>query len=62
MRCERNVVLEKLVLQAISELSEFVCAYEPVFLGILRQRNIQVQQKELRTMERSIEQYRKRMG
>ena len=57
----RNVVLEKVVLQTISELSEFVRAYEPVFLGILRQRNIQVQQKELRTMERSIEQYRKRI-
>ena len=58
----RNVVLEKIVLHAISELSEFVLSYEPVFLGILRQRSIQVQQKELRAMEYRIEQHKKRIS
>ena len=58
----RNVVLEKIVFQAISELSEFVQYYEPVFLGILKERNISIQQKELRAMEHRIEQHKKRIS
>jgi len=56
----RNVVLEEIVLKAISELAEFVLCYEPVFLGIIKERNIGMRQKERQRITKSIEQHRKR--
>lgn len=53
-RCQihfiRNVTLEKIVLEAINNLSDFVRCYEPVFLYMMAQKNIvakQVEQKKL---------------
>jgi hypothetical protein len=42
----RDIVLEKLVLEAVSDLSDFVRCYEPVFLYLLAKKNNAIRQKE----------------
>ena len=58
----RNVVLEEVVLNAVSALAIFVLDYEPVFLGIIKERNICMRQTEFRDMAKCMEQHRKRVS
>ena len=51
----RNVVLEKLVLEAISDLVDFVRCYEPVFLYMVAKKNSAMRQAELRDLKLTVE-------
>ena len=58
----RNVVLEQIVLAAVSDLADFVRCYEPVFLFILAKQNQVSQQKELQATKARLEQSKKRVA
>ncbi len=51
----RDIVLEQLVLEAVSDLSDFVRCYEPVFLYLLAKKNNATRQKEYQQLQQAIE-------
>lgn len=51
----RDIVLERLVLEAVSDLSDFVRCYEPVFLYLLAKKNNAMRQKEYRHLQQAVE-------
>ena len=51
----RDVVLEKIVLEAISDLADFVKCHEPVFLYMLAKKNNAMRQQEFKRFERFVE-------
>lgn len=58
----RNVVLEKIVLAAISELADFVRCYESVFLFLLAKKNDSLRQKSLQETKSKLVRSQKRVG
>ncbi len=58
----RNVVLEQIVLAAVSDLADFVRCYEPIFLFMLAKQNRIEQQKELQATHLRLEQSKKRVS
>ena len=58
----RNVVLEQIVLAAVSDLADFVRCYESVFLFMLASKNQAMQKKELQATKQRLEQTRKRVN
>ena len=58
----RNVVLEQIVLEAVSSLSDFVRSYESVFFILLAKQNQAAQQKELQATRARLEQSKKRVA
>ena len=51
----RDIVLEQLVLEAVSGLSDFVRCYEPVFLYLLAKKNNAIRQKEYQHLQQAVE-------
>ena len=51
----RNVVLEKIVLKAVSSLADYVRCYEPVFLDFLAMQNNAEHQINLKVLRQSID-------
>lgn len=51
----RDIVLERLVLEAVSDLSDFVHCYEPVFLYLLAKKNNAMRQKEYQQLQQAVE-------
>ena len=51
----RDIVLEQLVLEAVSDLSDFVRCYEPVFLYLLAKKNNAMRQKEYQKLQQAVE-------
>ncbi len=51
----RNVVLEKIVLKAVSSLADYVRCYEPVFLYFLAMQNNSEHQINLKVLRQSID-------
>ena len=58
----RDIVLERLVLEAVSGLSDFVRCYEPVFLYLLAKKNNAMRQKEYQQLHQAVENGTKRIG
>ena len=58
----RDIVLERLVLEAVSDLSDFVRCYEPVFLYLLAKKNNAMRQKEYQQLQQAVENGRKRIA
>lgn len=58
----RNIVLERLVLEAVSDLSDFVRCYEPVFLYLLAKKNNAMRQKEYQQLQQAVENGTKRIA
>ncbi len=58
----RDVVLERIVLEAISNLSDFVRCYEPVFLYMLAKKNNALRQREYRRLQQTVENGTKRIA
>lgn len=50
----RNVVLEKSVLEAVSDLADFVRCYEPVFMYLVAKKNSASHQAKLRELAASV--------
>ena len=57
----RNVVLERIVLEAISDFVDFIRCYEPVFLYMLAKKNDILNQMEYRKLKQFIEYGEKRI-
>ncbi len=57
----RDVVLEKIVHEAIWNFADFVRMYEPVFLYMLAQKNSAVQQAEFKRLKQTVEDGAKRI-
>lgn len=57
----RNVVLENLVLEAISDLADFVRCYEPVFLYMLAKKNNALKKAELQKLKHTVEKGQQRI-
>ena len=57
----RDVVLERIVLEAISSLADFVKCHEPVFLYMLAKKTNAMRQKEHKRLEQAVEQGTKRI-
>lgn len=57
----RNVVLEKIVLEAINSLADFVRCYEPVFLYLMAQKDIVSKRTETSKLKTAIESGRRRI-
>ncbi len=51
----RDVVLEKIVLEAISDLCDFVRFHEPVFLYMMAKKNNAIQQAEYKKLKQTVE-------
>lgn len=51
----RDVVLERIVLEAVSDLADFVRCYEPVFLYMLAKKNNAMRQKEYKRLQQAVE-------
>lgn len=51
----RDIVLERLVLEAVSDLSDFLHCYEPVFLYLLAKKNNAMRQKEYQQLQQAVE-------
>ena len=51
----RDIILERLVLEAVSDLSDFVRCYEPVFLYLLAKKNNAMRQKEYQQLQQAVE-------
>ena len=51
----RDIVLERLVLEAVSDLSDFVRCYEPVLLYLLAKKNNAMRQKEYQQLQKAVE-------
>ena len=58
----RDVVLEKVVLDAVRNLADFVKCHEPVFLYILARKNDAMRQQERKRLERVIERGTRRIS
>lgn len=58
----RDVVLEKIVFEAISSLADFVKCHESVFLYILAKKTNAMRQKEHKRLEQAVEQGTKRIA
>lgn len=58
----RDIVLERLVLEAVSDLSDFVRCYEPVFLYLLAKKNNAMRQKEYQKLQQAFENGTKRIA
>ena len=58
----RDIVLERLVLEAVSDLSDFVRCYEPVFLYLLAKKNNAMRQKEYQQLQQAVESGTKRIA
>ena len=58
----RDIVLERLVLEAVSDLSDFVRCYEPVFLYLLAKKNNAMRQKEYQQLQQAVENGTKRIS
>ena len=58
----RDIVLERLVLEAVSDLSDFVRCYEPVFLYLLAKKNNAIRQKEYQKLQQAVEDGTKRIA
>lgn len=58
----RDLVLEKLVLEAISDLADFVRCFEPVFLYMLAKKNNAMRQKEYKRLQQAVENGAKRIA
>ena len=58
----RDIVLEQLVLEAVSDLSDFVRCYEPVFLYLLAKKNNAMRQKEYQQLQKAMENGTKRIA
>ena len=58
----RDVVLERIVLEAISNLADFVKCHEPVFLYMLAKKTNAMRQKEHKRLEQAVEQGTKRIA
>ena len=58
----RDIVLERLVLEAVSDLSDFVRCYEPVFLYLLAKKNNAMRQKEYQQLQQAVEDGTKRIA
>lgn len=48
-------MLERIVLEAISDLADFVRCYEPVFLYMLAKKNSAMWQKEYRRIQQAVD-------
>ena len=57
----RNVVLEKIVLEAINSLADFVRCYEPVFLYLMAQKDIVSKRTEASKLRTAIESGKRRI-
>jgi predicted subunit of tRNA(5-methylaminomethyl-2-thiouridylate) methyltransferase len=57
----RDVVLEKIVLEAVSDLADFVRCYEPVFLYMMAKKNTVGRQSDIQVLRNSLEAGRKRV-
>ena len=57
----RNVVLEQLVMEAISDLADFVRCYEPVFLYMLAKKNNALKKAELQKLKHTVEKSQQRI-
>lgn len=57
----RNIVLEKIVLEAISDFVDFVRCYEPVFLYMLAKKNDSVRQAEYQRLQQFVRNGEKRI-
>ena len=57
----RNVVLEQLVMEAISDLADFVRCYEPVFLYMLAKKNNALKKAELQKLKHTVEKGQQRI-
>lgn len=57
----RDVVLEKLVLEAVSDLADFVRCYEPVFLFMIAKQNDTLTQQNLQAVKNRLIRSRKRV-
>ncbi len=57
----RDIVLEQFVLEAVSDLSDFVRCYEPVFLYLLAKKNNAMRQKEYQQLQQAVENGTKRI-
>lgn len=58
----RDVVLERIVLEAIGSLADFVKCHEPVFLYMLAKKTNAMRQKEHKRLELAVEQGTKRIA
>ena len=58
----RDIVLERLVPEAVSDLSDFVRCYEPVFLYLLAKKNNAMRQKEYQQLQQAVEDGTKRIA
>ena len=58
----RDIVLEQLVLEAVSDLSDFVRCYEPIFLYLLAKKNNAMRQKEYQQLQQAVENGTKRIA
>lgn len=58
----RDVVLERIVLEAISEFADFVKCHESVFLYMLAKKTNAMRQKEHKRLEQAVEQGTKRIA
>lgn len=58
----RDIVLERIVLEAISSLADFVKCHEAVFLYMLAKKTNAIQQKEYKRLKQSVEQSSKRIA
>lgn len=58
----RDIVLERIVLEAISSLADFVKCHEPVFLYMLAKKTNAMRQKEHKKLEQAVEQGTKRIA
>ena len=56
------MLLERLVLEAVSDLSDFVRCYEPVFLYLLAKKNNAMRQKEYQQLKQAVENGTKRIA
>jgi predicted subunit of tRNA(5-methylaminomethyl-2-thiouridylate) methyltransferase len=56
----RDVVLEKIVLEAVSDLADFVRCYEPVFLYMMAKKNTVGRQSDIQALRNSLKAGRKR--
>jgi len=58
----RDVVLEKIVIEAISDLADFVKCHEAVFLYMLAKKNNAMRQQEFKRLERVVEKGTRRIA
>ena len=58
----RDVVLERIVFEAISNLADFVRCYEPVFLYLMAAKNKNARKSELQKLKTKIESGKRRMS